>query len=187
MQLLLSILAGVLLADFLSGVIHWIQDRYAKPSWPLVGAAVTDAHDHHAKPHKFLERSFLRRNSAVGVIVLIIGLLVALCGGLNTMTVTALIVGALSNEIHGFTHRRHVSGWVEILQYFGLIQTQDHHRRHHYGDEGGAYCVITAWLNPALDHLHIWQIMEAAIMATTGIRPDYERTKKPKSTAKKEA
>lgn len=168
-----SIIMGVLVADFLSGFIHWIQDRYAKPSWPIVGGAVADAHEHHSNPGKMLKASFWKRNGSTMILVGIIGLIVAAFGGLNVVTITALFVGSLANEIHATTHRRTASWWITVARVIGLIQYPSHHAIHHKPNSKRRYCVITSWLNAALDHLQIWAVLEL-ILLCFGVWPNGE-------------
>ena len=64
--LLLQILAGWLLADFLSGLLHWIEDRFGpgREHWPVVGSQVFAPNLlHHAQPLAFTRNRFLSRNS----------------------------------------------------------------------------------------------------------------------------
>jgi ubiquitin-conjugating enzyme E2 variant len=156
----LQILLGILLADFLSGVIHWIQDRYATPLWPVVGKAVEDAHDHHVLPFQFLEKTLMQRNGVTMALVATIGAVIGIICGYSHIWAAALITGFFANEIHATTHRgNRVPSWVKGLRFVGLIQSPAHHARHH-AREDRSYCVITSWLNPALDHIKFWQGLE---------------------------
>ena len=57
-----SIFGGLLLADFVSGIIHWFEDRYGNPKWPVLGHAIRANQEHHFRPRAFLKGSFLSRN-----------------------------------------------------------------------------------------------------------------------------
>jgi len=165
MDIILNIFAGIILADFTSGFIHWVQDRYAKPSWPIVGKAVANAHEHHTYPLKFLETTFLQRNLATFILVFIIAGFLALIAGLNTVTITALAVGAFSNEIHATTHRKAVLTWVHVLRFLGIFQSPRHHAFHHRPSANTNYCVITNYLNPVLDHIGFWKWLEFCLLS----------------------
>lgn len=176
MSFFIAVLAGILLADFLSGFVHWVQDRYGRPSWPIVGSAIADGHAHHDQPLAFLDAGFLKRNGATMILTGTIGALVAALGGLNTMTVTAMIVGGLSNEIHALTHRRGLPALIAVPRFIGLLQYPAHHLRHHGAAVRGIsdrYCVITAWLNPALDYIGFWTRAEEGVFAILGVYPNY--------------
>ena len=35
MQVIVDIIIVVLVVDFVSGVLHWLEDSYGNPEWPL--------------------------------------------------------------------------------------------------------------------------------------------------------
>ena len=41
------ILTAWLTADFLTGLFHWFEDRYAKTSWPIFGPLVAAPNELH--------------------------------------------------------------------------------------------------------------------------------------------
>ena len=64
-QLVVQLLLGWLLADFLSGVLHWIEDRFGRgrEHWPVLGQLIFAPNLlHHADPTDFLRASFVGRN-----------------------------------------------------------------------------------------------------------------------------
>ncbi len=42
-----QILVSWLLADLLTGVVHWVMDRFGKESWPVVGPLIIRANSEH--------------------------------------------------------------------------------------------------------------------------------------------
>ena len=49
----------VLLADFVSGVVHWVEDAYARPGAPLIGSLAENNLRHHWRPREFLRKTWL--------------------------------------------------------------------------------------------------------------------------------
>jgi len=172
-QVALTLLAGLLLADFASGVIHWIIDRYIPGSAPLVGTHfVRFIHEHHERPHAMFRLSWFVNNAGFFTLV---GSLLALCWALsllNPVTISAFIFGALANQIHAWAHRRprRLAGIVRPLQRMGIFQSPRHHGVHHGASPTEHYCLITDWVNPVVDRLHLWRRAEAGL-SCLGLHP----------------
>ena len=45
-----QIIGGLLLADFISGLFHWFEDRYGNPDWPVLGHTIRQNQQHHFTP-----------------------------------------------------------------------------------------------------------------------------------------
>jgi ubiquitin-conjugating enzyme E2 variant len=165
-------LAGWLVADFGSGVIHWAQDRYGSPRWPLVGGIVRDTIRHHRKPMGFLAKPVLARSARMIALSLVV-LGVLLLAGAPLAFALPLSAGIfLSNEIHAAAHAKAGSlpGLVRGLQRTGLIQSPLHHAAHHRHLKNVNFCTLTDWLNPALERARFWRRLEALMRYAAGIR-----------------
>ena len=73
-------LAVWVVTDFLSGVFHWMEDAYGKPSWPVVGRHVTKPNIlHHYVPRAFVTNSwFVTSRSLLALCTVIVAITVAL-------------------------------------------------------------------------------------------------------------
>lgn len=164
-------LFGILLADFISGVLHWAEDRYGEPDWPLVGEAIRETIGHHTTPMAITGKTFLQLNGRVLLIACVLGLLFLLAGLPATTVFAAFLFGGFSNQIHCWAHMRPkaLPGLVRLVQWTGLFQPFLHHAGHHRGDKDTRYCVVTSWLNPLLDRLHFWTRLEGVIFRLTGL------------------
>jgi hypothetical protein len=163
---------GLLFADFLSGLLHWAEDRYGETHWPIVGKAIDEAERHHKTPMRFLTRTFKERNARVMVITSCFSVVFLSIDWINTFTMTALLFGAFSNEIHAYAHHKlsNVPTPIRVLQKVGILQSHYHHAGHHRGAKNARYCVVTNYLNPMLDGVGFWRKLERLI-AMTGFKP----------------
>src|SRR3546814_9004857 len=56
-----QLVTGWLVADFLSGIIHWIEDRVLWVGMPLISKSVVEPNRlHHRDPDAFLAQSIVR-------------------------------------------------------------------------------------------------------------------------------
>src|SRR5437879_3206842 len=60
-MIFVEIIATVLVADFVSGLVHWLEDAYGHEDWPIIGRLVTQPNIlHHHNPRYFVKHSWLR-------------------------------------------------------------------------------------------------------------------------------
>ncbi|HTI71722.1 MAG TPA: fatty acid desaturase CarF family protein [Candidatus Limnocylindria bacterium] len=169
--------ATIALADFASGVLHWLEDAYGNPDTPFFGKLfILPNIVHHHFPRHFVKKSWWQSSSdllAAGV-VLIVG---AACLGCLTWHVWLFCLLAVnSNHIHKCAHRTRAENGRVItwLQRWHILQAPSHHARHHTNPKASHYCAITNFVNPVVDGVHFWQGLEWIIARLTGIhrRPD---------------
>lgn len=167
-----GMLAGALLADLSSGVVHWLCDRFGSEATPLFGPLlIAGFREHHRDPGSIARHGLVERsgaNAATGVVALLLGavLLRGPGGGgaagafvLGAALATALLA-ALTNEIHLQAHRADAPRFVRVLQRLRLVLRPAEHARHHGGRHDRAYCIATGWCNPLLDGLGIFARLE---------------------------
>lgn len=168
-----SILGGLFLADFISGLIHWFEDRYGNPKWPVLGHTIRANQEHHFRPRAFLEGSFLSRNREVFVLgaLFLAGFWVT--GTLNLFTGSAVLFGMFANEFHRAAHRspKENGRLITALQKTGLAQSFQHHAAHHRQGKDTHYCVVTNYTNPILERIGFFPALERIVEATTGRVP----------------
>jgi hypothetical protein len=159
----------VLLADFVSGTVHWAEDAYARSDTPIVGRWIGVANiEHHAKPRAFTKRTWLSSSwdlalAAVGVVTV-----AAWYHMLDWRVWLFAIVVANANQIHKWAHQSaHENGpIVTFLQKLRILQTQRHHARHHGGNKDSYYCSVTNFLNPILEEFNFWKTVEKVLART---------------------
>lgn len=161
-ELIGQLLLGWLLADLLTGAFHWWEDRFGREDWPLLGRwLIAPNRLHHLEPLAFAQGGFLDRNGASIIAAAAVAVVWILAWGLSPFLVAAVVGGALANEVHYLAHRPSISGPVlRVLQQTGLLQSPKAHALHHRPPHDVHYCVLTDWLNPALEALDVWNRAE---------------------------
>lgn len=105
MQIILEIFVVVLVVDFVSGVMHWLEDSYGNPEWPITGALITAPNIlHHHCQSVFTKHSWLKSADVLIFMgAVIIG--AAWVGGMLTWQVLLFVaIGVNANEIHKWNH-----------------------------------------------------------------------------------
>lgn len=167
-----SIVGTVLLADFASGAVHWVEDAYIRKDTPMLGKLIANANiEHHEKPRAFVARNWL---ASSWDLVLLSLLLIGVAWASDHLTWQVWLFAALSanaNQIHKWSHRApHENGRIiSFLQRIKLLQTQRHHAQHHRMDKNTHYCSITNIVNPVLDELGFWKEIEGALKKMFGM------------------
>jgi ubiquitin-conjugating enzyme E2 variant len=163
----------VLVTDFASGFFHWLEDAYGREDFPITGRLVTRPNIlHHHNPRYFIRNGWWHSSWDLTCICALIVIAVWLFGHLTWHVWLFAILGSNANQIHKWAHRtpQENGGLVSFLQRCRLIQTSRHHARHHTDPKSSHYCVLTDFLNPILDGLHIWEFFERIVWRVFGIR-----------------
>lgn len=179
----------VVLADFLSGLVHWWEDAYAHPDMPFMHNVAHNNLMHHHKPRDFLRKTWWQSSADLVVIGTLIVLVAWWTDMLNIWVLLFVLLAVNANQIHKWAHQnRQEKPWlVSKLQDWKILQTPREHARHHSGEKNSHYCAMTNWLNPVLERLHFWLLLETIIFKTTGIQRrkdgDYLASLNPKAQA----
>lgn len=178
----LQVVAGVLIADFISGFVHWLEDAYGETHWPIVGPAIAANILHHETPLQMVGVSYLERNGPTMLVAALIGLPLLLVVGITPFSVTALLVGGFANELHTWAHRTPEENGrlIRALQKTGLIVSFEHHAAHHRRGKDSHYCTVTSFLNPVLDRITLWRGLELAVWLLFGTAPRCDHSTRPK-------
>jgi len=178
----LKVFGGLYFADFVSGVIHWLEDRYGNPNWPIIGHTIRENQQHHHTPRSFLGGKLWQRNREVWAIGAGFLVLFWAVGWLNLFTVSAVLFGVFANEAHASAHKspKENGRIITLLQKTGLIQSHRHHSAHHRKGKDSHYCVITNHVNPVLERVQFFQTIERAIKWITGRLPRLDDSVNPR-------
>ena len=159
LSILFLVALGILFADFMAGVVHWLLDNHLSENTWIIGHAVTDNRMHHAQPMFFLSKTFVQRNMGATLSALAAATLFIVLGASWWFIVPAFVTGALANEIHAYTHRLRRPKWVKFLQFTRLMQPPAQHGGHHKRPLTN-YCPVTGYLNPLLTRIGLWDKLD---------------------------
>lgn len=178
--LLLALPLGYLLADAISGCVHWFADTCFDEGTPIVGRLLIQPfREHHRDAlgitrHGFLEvcgnncaACLLPLGAAWPVLAAHDGLGRAGGFGLALLLATTVFVSA-TNAFHRWAHSSDPPSSVAWLQRHRLILSPEHHALHHEGGHDRAYCVTNGWLNPLLDRGQLFQRATRMVRRFTG-------------------
>lgn len=166
----MTILFAWLLADFLTGLVHFAQDRLLlEPSrFLFINRIKLDNDLHHAKPAAMTRFSMWENiNTSAPYTIPVAGCLFLL--GCPTVIWLALFFASFANLVHRFAHlpKAKVPPLVKAVQWTGLFITFDHHHVHHFDKNGTIkkevttvrFCPMTNWLNPILDKVGLFMFI----------------------------
>jgi ubiquitin-conjugating enzyme E2 variant len=179
-ELIAATVAGILGADFASGLIHWVFDTWGTTSTPVVGQlAIRTFREHHTDPTAIVRHDFIETNGhnfALSVLPLVVGLLVTDEQGRGSPTLGACLFAlalfvALTSQIHKWAHMQEPPRAIRWLQTLHLFISPERHGKHHVAPFTRHYCITTGWLNAPLRALRFFETLESAIAAMTGAIP----------------
>src|ERR1700722_6471337 len=170
--LLVKIMATVLAADFVAGLIHWLEDAYVREDTPLIGKRIARPNIVHHHYPRYMVRHNWWKTSWDLMLVSAALVMAAWFADLLTWEVWLFaILSANANELHKWEHRtRKENGrLISFLQDIRVLQTAKHHARHHTDPKESHYCTITNFLNSVLDGMNFWNGVEWALARTVGL------------------
>jgi len=170
-MVLLATATGYLLADLLTGFVHWFCDTFFDEATPLVGPGlIAPFREHHRDPMLMTRHGFLElTGSSFRGLAPLLGLFVWREGAATALVnafVLALAAGAVAtNLLHRWAHDPSPPPAARILQRMGIVLTPGRHARHHQPPYAVAYCVTSGWMNPLCERLKLWTRAEAVFAA----------------------
>jgi len=162
-----------LFVDFISGIIHWSEDRYGSESTPLVGGAIHKNILHHHRPRHITRISLWEAMGTTAFIALGIFCVGTLLGFFGWQLALLSLMGMNVNTVHRWAHStpKELAWPIRTLHRLRIIQTPQHHAIHHGLPRDTHYCAFTNWMNPVLEKIRFWRGVEWVIAALTGVHP----------------
>ena len=172
-------LLGLVLADFVSGIVHWMADTWGSESTPWVGPRfVRPFRIHHTDPLAMLRGDFFETNGNTALLALPLLLAAralppgnAACRFTAVFLVALCIFGFATNQIHKWAHMGEPPRVVRWLQRRGLILAPHHHDLHHAAPFATNYCITTGWCNGLLGSIGFFPALERWFSSLTGMTP----------------
>ncbi|KAL7985568.1 hypothetical protein Chor_004138 [Crotalus horridus] len=149
--------AGVITADFVSGLVHWGADTWGSVDLPIVGKQtlvkiLIGQDDGSSLIHK---SEALHQTCPWECYIFALS-----------------VFATLTNQIHKWSHTYFgLPRWVIFLQDWHVILPRKHHRIHHVSPHETYFCITTGWLNYPLEKMRFWRFMENIIEGLTGEKP----------------
>lgn len=178
MDVAFTVLYALVFAEIASGIFHWLEDRYGNPDWPVLGVYVIQPNiEHHRYPLRFTRGSWWTRNWTTFVPATLAALLVGVGCFLWAWPVwlaLGLFILGFANESHCWTHVR-CNRYIRFFQKLGIVQSGKHHGIHHHRPYNRNYCAFTNYMNPVLERLGFWLVLEWLVFFIFGVWPRPER------------
>jgi plasmanylethanolamine desaturase len=177
----LAIPLGFLFADLVSGFVHWAFDTYGSATTPFLGPlAIRTFREHHVAPKAMLDHDFVETNGhniGLAIIMSALGnyLLRPLSATGDTVTASVLfclvatVVVSMTSQVHKWAHadRGQVPTLVQWGQRLGVILRPEEHNRHHVAPHTTYYCIACGWMNPLLEAVRFFRMLEAVVSVLT--------------------
>ncbi|MDB4944197.1 MAG: hypothetical protein JWP97_3731 [Labilithrix sp.] len=178
----LAALVGILMADFMSGFVHWLFDSWGSVDTPIVGKlAIRTFRHHHVDEKAITHHDFVETNGhnfGLSMLPASVGLLVVRDADTTLpmlfvgMTLLALVVfNATTSQVHKWAHLESRPRWVTFLQRIRLINSPEHHALHHAAPYNRNYCITLGWMNGPLQAVRFFETLEWLVTAITGAVP----------------
>jgi ubiquitin-conjugating enzyme E2 variant len=164
---LVALPGGYVAADLMSGIVHWLADRFGTPATPVLGKLIIQPfRDHHADPLGITRHDFIDVNGGNCIVLMpaIMGVVVMAPAAGQGWPAVLLTAGMLSfslaiigtNQFHRWAHSENRPAWVRWLQRHRLILSAEHHALHHTSPFATHYCITTGWMNAPLERLDVF-------------------------------
>ncbi len=174
--------AGMIIADFISGFVHWMFDSWGSVDTPVVGKlAIRTFRHHHVDPKAMAKHDFIETNGhnfALTVIYTGLGFTFvepAETDRLSIFFAQTFLMGTafvmVTSQFHKWAHATTVPRGVRWLQRVGLALNPEHHQQHHTAPYNHHYCVTSGWMNGPLKAIGFFRGMEWLVTAVTGAIP----------------
>jgi lathosterol oxidase len=165
--LLVWLVPALLIADFLTGVVHWAFDQHIPPSTPLIGPVAQEFRDHHLVHSTGIADNAIETMERMVPVVALPMLGLAFLAKDFTLVSSFLMMMAFLSSIapycHKLAHDAHRSQFVRLLQRLKIILPPKTHAKHHQKTQSQAYCIYNGWCNPLLDRINFFGRLDRLI------------------------
>lgn len=187
LSLAVVIVVGVpvawVLADLVSGLVHWFADTYGSDDTPLFGPwLIKPFRQHHQYARDICTHNLVLTigNSCTVAAPFQAGLLYLLLSDEDVSFTKAafsfvfnLFAMAMvaTNVLHKWAHSEKTNWAISRLQRTRVFLSPAHHHLHHTQPFDSNYCITNGWLNPLLERIRFFRSLEATLSAI-GIKPN---------------
>ncbi len=183
--LMAAFLSGFILADFVSGFVHWMADTWGSADMPIIGKAlVRPFREHHVDAKAMTHHDYIETNGAnclISIPFAIVALVAPVeVSGWETVLVflvalnTSMIFWVMmTNQFHKWAHtdEARLPKLVLTLQRWHVILPPEHHEIHHTAPFDTYYCITSGWLNWPMARLQFFRVLERMVTMVFGLIP----------------
>ena len=171
---------GYLMADLLTGSIHWFCDTFFSEKTPFIGSFIIfPFREHHKHPYLITEDKFIEQDTT-SFFVLLPALVTAFYSSkiydetlllyFSHSCLVGLAIGAFStNLFHKWAHMDNPPKIIQKFQNMGVILNHERHKIHH-ANHDRSFCVTSGLLNPLLDKIKFFPAIESFIRFFSYVR-----------------
>jgi hypothetical protein len=172
-----------ILADFVSGLVHWLADTYGADDTPLFGPSlIRPFRQHHQYARDICTHNLVLTigNSCTVTAPFQAGLLYLLLSDEDvsfTKAAFSLVFNLFTmamvatNVLHKWAHAEKTNRLISRLQHSRVFLSPAHHHLHHTKQFDSNYCITNGWLNPLLERIRFFRNLEATL-SVVGIKPN---------------
>ena len=161
---------ALVVADFLSGLVHFLCDNFGSPTTPILGQKFIKAfREHHDDPAAMTHGDFVEVNADnlfVCLPVLLPGVVwLDVSGHLYFAVFLVMLMAfiAVTNEVHKWAHSAPIPPVMRGLQATRLFLHPRHHQVHHDAPHDSNYCITSGVLNPLLTRVRFWYALQRVL------------------------
>ena len=170
-----ALLLGIIIGDFVTGVVHWAADTYCSEDTPIIGQSlIKPFRMHHVDPKEICSHGIvntLGNTCILGVPLLALCIILlswpasisALIAFALLTTVIVVGVTVITNQLHKWAHQDDPPGAVRLLQKTRIILEPKHHEAHHSEPFNSHYSITNGWVNPLLNKVKFFRRLERAL------------------------
>ena len=168
-----ALFLGYLLADFITGTIHWFCDSFFDEETPVIGNFIIyPFREHHSHPLIITKDKFIEQDTTSFFIFMPFLYFatfteISYLNSPNSIYGHFILIGVCigtfcTNLFHKWAHQRNQNFIIKKLQKLGLILNPNSHKKHHV-DHSRSYCVTSGLMNPILDYIKFYPNLERFI------------------------
>jgi ubiquitin-conjugating enzyme E2 variant len=164
--------ASMMVADFISGLVHWLADTWGTVEIPILGPTlIKNFREHHSDPKALTRKGLIETNGDNCMILLpaeIGALFIPIEDGSPAWVFFYVFVLSftfwimVTNQVHKWAHMEEdeLSAPVRFLQRVWLILPRSEHKIHHTVPFESHYAITNGWLNGPLARIGFYRFLE---------------------------
>jgi len=166
-------IAGYLVADLVSGIVHFLADNFGSEDTPFFGPGfIRPFRDHHVNPRGIVSHGFVAangNNALVSIPILAPAALLlpvsesATAHLLGSFILFMMLAVFVTNQFHKWAHMEVPPRFVRTLQSAGLILSREHHDVHHTTPHNAHYCITLGIWDPLLERTRFFHRLERGL------------------------